>query len=199
MKLYSIMIFYKDNGKATLLKSASELSSFSFFYKKNAGEFMVFTGRLLAERSEAPCRNTVTENEYKLRCYARPDKLSAVCVTDQEYEDRVAFTMLSKVLDDFSHDVPASNWPMIREEKDCKFTKLPEYVAKWQNPREADALTRVQDEVEETKVVLHQTMQSVLERGERLDDLVKASENLSDQSKMFYTQARKMNKCCSWA
>ncbi len=55
-----------------------------------------------------------------------------------------------------------------------------------------------QDEVEETKVVLHKTMQSVLERGEKLDDLIKASESLSDQSKMFYTQARKMNRCCSW-
>uniref|UniRef100_A0A915M8H7 Uncharacterized protein n=1 Tax=Meloidogyne javanica TaxID=6303 RepID=A0A915M8H7_MELJA len=56
----------------------------------------------------------------------------------------------------------------------------------------------VGDEVEETKVVLHNTMQSVLERGEKLDDLIKASENLSDQSKLFYTQARKMNKCCNY-
>lgn len=75
---------------------------------------------------------------------------------------------------------------------------MPELLTKWQNPREADSLTRVQDEIEETKVVLHNTIQSVLERGEKLDDLVKASENLSEQSKMFYTQARKMNKCCSW-
>ncbi|VDK43299.1 unnamed protein product [Gongylonema pulchrum] len=41
-------------------------------------------------------------------------------------------------------------------------------------------------------------VQSVLERGEKLDDLVAASEGLSNQSKLFYTQARKMNKCCSW-
>ena len=56
----------------------------------------------------------------------------------------------------------------------------------------------VQDEVEETKVVLHNTVQAVLERGEKMEDLIKASENLSDQSKMFYTQARKMNKCCNY-
>ncbi|KAI6215118.1 Synaptobrevin-like protein YKT6 [Aphelenchoides besseyi] len=160
-------------------------------------EFMLFTGRLLCERSEAPCRNTITQDEYKLRVYARTDKLTGVCVSDQEYEERVAYTLLSKVLDEFTQQVPAATWPMIREEKDCNFSKLPEFLTKWQNPREADSLMRVQDEVEETKNVLHKTMKDVLERGERLDDLVTASENLSDQSKMFYTQARKMNKCCN--
>jgi len=71
-------------------------------------------------------------------------------------------------------------------------------LAKWQNPRDADAMTRVQEEVEETKIILHNTIQSVLERGEKLDDLVQKSEGLSAQSKMFYTSAKKMNKCCTW-
>uniref|UniRef100_A0AC34PW66 V-SNARE coiled-coil homology domain-containing protein n=1 Tax=Panagrolaimus sp. JU765 TaxID=591449 RepID=A0AC34PW66_9BILA len=106
--------------------------------------------------------------------------------------------MLSKIMEDFTQFIHPSQWDNIKTDKDCNYSKLPELLAKWQNPREADSLTRVQDEVEETKVVLHNTIQSVLERGEKLDDLVKASENLSEQSKMFYTQARKMNKCCSW-
>jgi synaptobrevin family protein YKT6 len=75
---------------------------------------------------------------------------------------------------------------------------LPALLAKWQNPRDADAMTRVQEEVEETKIILHNTIQSVLERGEKLDDLVQKSEGLSAQSKMFYTSAKKMNKCCTW-
>jgi synaptobrevin family protein YKT6 len=105
---------------------------------------MLFTGRTVTERSQAPSRNCVTEQEYRIRCYVRPDSLAAVCVTDQEYEDRVAFTMLSKVLDEFVQAVPASTWSKIQEEKDCNFTKLPELLTKWQNPREADALMRVQ-------------------------------------------------------
>jgi synaptobrevin family protein YKT6 len=39
--------------------------------------------------------------------------------------------------------------------------------------------------------------QSVLERGEKLDDLIAKSENLSEQSKMFYAQSKRMNKCCN--
>lgn len=63
---------------------------------------------------------------------------------------------------------------------------------------QADALSRVQSEIDETKVVLHSTIAAVLERGEKLDDLVTKSDELSAQSKMFYTQAKKMNKCCTW-
>jgi synaptobrevin family protein YKT6 len=88
---------------------------------------MQFTSRLLAERSQVPSRQTITEQEYRLRCYVRPDSLAAVCVTDQEYEDRVSFTMLSKVLDEFSQAVPASSWPTLQE-KDCNFNKLRKFL-----------------------------------------------------------------------
>ena len=56
---------------------------------------------------------------------------------------------------------------------------------------------KVQTELEETKVVLHKAIDSVLQRGERLDDLVEKSDQLSSSSKMFYKQARKTNSCCN--
>lgn len=43
---------------------------------------------------------------------------------------------------------------------------------------------------------LHKTIESVLERGEKIDSLVAKSDGLSAQSKMFYTQAKKQNSCC---
>uniref|UniRef100_A0A8B9CK60 YKT6 v-SNARE homolog n=1 Tax=Anser brachyrhynchus TaxID=132585 RepID=A0A8B9CK60_9AVES len=47
-------------------------------------------------------------------------------------------------------------------------------------------MTRVQAELDETKIILHNTMESLLERGEKLDDLVSKSEVLGAQSKAFY-------------
>ena len=55
---------------------------------------------------------------------------------------------------------------------------------------------KVQKELDETKVILHKTMASLLERGEKLDDLVAKSDQLSAQSKMFYKTAKKTNACC---
>lgn len=54
---------------------------------------------------------------------------------------------------------------------------------------------RVQQELDETKVVMHKTIESVLERGEKLDNLVERSNALSAQSKMFYKTAKKQNSC----
>ena len=47
-----------------------------------------------------------------------------------------------------------------------------------------------------SQVVLHRTIESMLERGEKLDTLVGKSEDLSMASQMFYNQARKTNSCC---
>ena len=49
---------------------------------------------------------------------------------------------------------------------------------------------KVQKELDETKIVLHKTIESVLERGEKIDSLVEKSDGLSAQSKMFYSM------CC---
>ncbi len=50
------------------------------------------------------------------------------------------------------------------------------------------SIMRIQQELDETKIVLHKTIESVLERGEKIDSLVQRSEGLSAQSKMFYRQ-----------
>ncbi|CAJ0962496.1 unnamed protein product, partial [Mesorhabditis belari] len=200
MKLYSILVFYKDQetSQAQVLKSAYDLASFSFFNRSSVQDFMHFTGKLLVERSGSGSRASVTEQGYCLHVFLKNDGLAGVCVTDNEYQQRVAFTMLTRVLDDFTTKVHSSQWVKIKKETDCQYNGLSAFLAKWQTPSEADPMTKVQEEVEETKVVMHQTIQSVLDRGEKLDDLVKKSDALSEQSKLFYTQARKMNKCCNY-
>jgi len=73
-------------------------------------EFIEFTCKLVVERSALPSRTSVKEQEYYCHCYVRADGLSGVVVSDAEYQQRVAFSMLTKVLDDFAVKVPASQW-----------------------------------------------------------------------------------------
>lgn len=44
---------------------------------------------------------------------------------------------------------------------------------------------KIRRELDETKIVLHKTIESVLQRGEDLENLAEKSEALSRQSKMF--------------
>ena len=57
-----------------------------------------------------------------------------------------------------------------------------------QDPAQADKLTKIQKDLDETKVILHQTIDSMLQRGEKLDDLVGKSHDLSMASQIFYKQ-----------
>ena len=78
--------------------------------------------------------------------------------------------------------------------------QLEVYLNKFQDPTQSDAMSRLQSDLDDTKIVLHSTIEAVLQRGEKLDDLVDKSEALSMQSKAFYKTARKTNSCCgtSW-
>uniref|UniRef100_A0A8C8FMK5 Synaptobrevin homolog YKT6 n=1 Tax=Oncorhynchus tshawytscha TaxID=74940 RepID=A0A8C8FMK5_ONCTS len=198
MKLFSLSVLYKGTTKSNLLKAAFDLSSFSFFQKSSVQEFMTFTSDLIVQRSSIGSRASVKEQEYLCHVYVRNDSLGAVVIADGEYPSRVCFTLLDKVLEEFSRQVSSIDWPSGSPDT-VHYTALDSYLAKYQNPREADAMSKVQAELDETKIILHNTMESLLERGEKLDDLVQKSEHLGNQSKAFYKtvrNARKQNSCC---
>lgn len=157
---------------------------------------MDFTGKIIVERTRIKERASVKEQEYVCHVFVRENNVSGVLISDIEYPQRVAFTLLGKVLDQFLEEFPLHRLSSL-DERDIVFPKCSEYLAKYQNPKDADPMMKVQAELDETKIVLHDTIQSVLERGEKLDDIVKKSEELSLQSKTFYTTAKKTNSCCT--
>ena len=197
-KLYALLVLYKGEQSSHVLKDAYELSSFGYFQRKSVEEFMNFTSKLLAERTGLGERQSLQENEYMVHAYARADSsLVGICFSNQDYPKRVAHTLLTKILEDFQSQVPRSSWPV--DAKVEGFGELAVMLAKYQKPEEADPMTKVQNELDETKIILHNTIEAVLNRGEKLDDLVDKSEGLSLQSKTFYKTARKTNSCCgSW-
>jgi len=196
MKIYSLSIIQTSAGNpSTVLISASDLSSFSFYQKGSVGEFMGFFSKTVAERTPAGQRQSVQESTYTFHAYNRggSENLAAVLITDQEYPVRPAFSLLTKVLEEFASTVPESSYAT---PSSISFPQLQTYVAKYQDPKQADAIMKVQQELDETKIILHKTIESVLERGEKLDNLVDRSNALSNQSKMFYKTAKKQNSCC---
>jgi len=156
---------------------------------------MGFLSRTVAERTPQGQRQSVQENNYVAHVYNRggAEQLAAVIITDQEYPVRPAFSILTKALEEFISRVPQSSFS---NPSAIHFTEIQTYVSKYQDPTQADTIMRIQQELDETKVVLHKTIESVLERGEKLDNLVDRSTALSAQSKMFYKTAKKQNSCC---
>lgn len=75
----------------------------------------------------------------------------AVIITDHEYPVRPAFSLLSKILDEFSSKVPQSSYATPAS---ISFPEITTYVQKYQDPRQADTIMKVQQELDETKIVL---------------------------------------------
>jgi len=131
--------------------------------------------------------------------FVRADKLSVVCVSDHEYPPRVAHTMMQRCGEDFAGQIDSSQWAG-GEEVTGFNGQCEVYLERFQDPTKSDAMSRLQTDLDDTKIILHNTIEAVLQRGEKLDDLVDKSEALSMQSKAFYKTARKTNSCCgtSW-
>ncbi|GFO46266.1 synaptobrevin homolog ykt6-like [Plakobranchus ocellatus] len=196
MKLYSIAVLLKTpEGKGKILASKNELASFGYFQRATVNEFMTFTSKILVERTATSSRASVKEQEYICHVFVRSDNLSGVVIADHEYPQRVAHTLISKVVEEFPEKCPKPQWSSVVENA-VQYPELTDYLRKYQNPKEADAMTKIQSELDETKIILHNTIEAVLERGEKLDDLVEKSEGLSLQSKTFYKTAKKTNQCC---
>ncbi|KKF93986.1 hypothetical protein CFO_g3659 [Ceratocystis platani] len=207
MKLLYIGIIRNSSEPAVELIAEKELSAFSRFTRTSItlkevalktsrpyGEFMTLFAQKVAERTKPGQRQDIEEQDSTFHVYSRSEGIAGVIISDHDYPALAAHQILSKVVDEFLSDHPKTTWAT--GSPALSMPQLKEYLAKYQNPEEADSIMKIQKELDETKIVLHKTIESVLQRGEKIDDLVAKSDGLSAQSKMFYGQAKKQNSCC---
>ncbi|PGH00299.1 hypothetical protein AJ80_09193 [Polytolypa hystricis UAMH7299] len=163
---------------------------------------MTLFSKTVAERTRPGQRQDVEEKSHTFHVYGRTEGVAGVIISDADYPALVAHQLLSKILDEFLAKYPRTAFIGATPDSPppsglpLPFPQLKEYIAKYQDPSQADSIMKIQKELDETKIVLHKTIESVLERGEKIDSLVAKSDGLSAQSKMFYGQAKKQNSCC---
>lgn len=160
------------------------------------GEFMTLFCKTVAERTRPGQRQDIEEKSYTFHAYGRSEGIAGIIISDPDYPALVAHQLLSKIVDEFLAKHPRTSFISSDVSSPLVFPELKEYIVKYQDPSQADSIMKIQKELDETKIVLHKTIESVLERGEQIDSLVAKSDGLSAQSKAFYTHAKKQNSCC---
>ncbi|XP_055822877.1 VAMP-like protein YKT61 [Solanum dulcamara] len=197
MKITALMVLKctPEGSDPVILANASDVNHFGYFQRSSVKEFIVFVGRTVAKRNPPGQRQSVQHEEYKVHSYNR-NGLCALGFMDDHYPVRSAFSLLNQVLDEYLKNFGES-WKTVQSDNAQPWPYLNEALAKFQDPAEADKLFKIQRELDETKIILHKTIDSVLERGEKLDSLVEKSSDLSAASQMFYKQAKKTNSCCT--
>ncbi|KAE8721717.1 VAMP-like protein YKT62 [Hibiscus syriacus] len=197
MKITSLLVLkcHPEGSDPIILANASDVSHFGYFQRPSIREFIVFVSRTVAKRTPPGQRQSVQHEEYMVHSYNRTG-LCAIGFMDGHYPVRSAFLLLNQVVDEYQKSFGES-WRSAQADSTQTWPYLDEALTKFQDPEEADKLLKIQRELDETKIILHKTIDSVLARGEKLDSLVEKSSDLSAASQMFYNQAKKNNQCCS--
>jgi len=190
VRLFGIAIGRKEGDKVTKICEEIDVSTFGFFQRNSIGEFIRFTHTVVLERTPRNDRKSISQEAYLCHSYVTSSGLCACVIADEEYPRRPAFVMLSKIIEDFEKEFP--NWSKI----DSAQFDLAKIMTRWQDPKTADSILKVQTELDETKAIVSETLEKILDRGQKLDDLVSRSNELSEQSKAFYKTAKKTNSWC---
>jgi synaptobrevin family protein YKT6 len=197
MKIIYIGIVKNEQKPAVELCAERDLSSYSRFTRSSISEFLTLFSKTVAERTKPGQRQDVEEQSYTFHAYGRSEGIAGIIISDMEYPALVAHQLLSKIVDEFLSKHPRSSFANATQSSPpLPFPELKDYIVKYQDPQQADSIMKIQKELDETKIVLHKTIESVLERGEKIDTLVEKSGELGAQSKLFYAQSKKQNSCC---
>ncbi|XP_034708251.1 VAMP-like protein YKT61 isoform X1 [Vitis riparia] len=179
MKITALLVmkWQGDSIDPVILANACDVSQFGYFQRSGAKEFIVFVGRTVAKRTPPAQRQSVQHQEYKVHSYNR-NGLCALGFMDDNYPVRSAFSLLNKVLEEYQKNF-GDSWRNAQADVTQPWPYLNEALTKFQDPAEADKLLKIQRDLDETKIILHMTIDSVLARGEKLDSLVEKSSDLS--------------------
>ena len=201
MKLVWSAVIRPKEPNACILTSAEKLDHIGYFVRSTAREAFVFAGRTLANQKTPPGgRVSVNEANHICNVYADPaGRWCAVCFVTEDYPQRVAFDYLSKLSDAFLKATGGRVDDSADNRAPVGFAaEHSALLGSYQNANEVDKLTKIQNELEQTKVVMHRTIEEALQRGVKIDGLVAKSQDLSGSSKMFFKTAKKQNQCCTY-
>ncbi|PFH32574.1 putative prenylated protein [Besnoitia besnoiti] len=188
------------------LCSAFELGGYSFYQKHSVKEACKFLARTAIPRVSKEAREMIEHEGSVAFLYRFIDSLAVVAIGDAEYPSRLAFRLLHEVHEKFVRAVPVAVWasaeppgasscaPQIRFKDE-----LAALLQTYQNPRQADAVTRALEKSEQAQMEVRRTMEAVLQNGEDLTELVQKSQDLSIASKQLFktaTKAKKHYACC---
>jgi hypothetical protein len=104
---------------------------------------------------------------YKTCVFCEGDAIhTLLCKID--YPDHIAFLVLQKDID----------------------------IISAQDPANIDKLYKTQKEIESIRIIMHEAIDKVLIRGERIEDLQDRSKILGETSAKFFDRSKELNRCC---
>jgi synaptobrevin family protein YKT6 len=179
------MIFAVCIQNNDIESSYFDLSKFSFFMRNTIREIIMATfDEILKNKSSIPeLRMALFHQEQIDSAYLatfKKDNKVILMIISNKYGRNTAEQLCKELID---------------EDNNNNQTKIIEDYNKNYNVK-INKLDKISEQLKDTKVLLIETIDCLLKRGERLDILLDKSIKLSEASKRFIKAAKKTNRCC---
>ena len=202
MRIISIHIGLKTGEKDFIfLRKAYELGFIPFYKRSFAKSPLDFAARTCLQRVRQKETVKVKLEDVEgawMFAHVNLDKIGVSVICDSEYPDPAAKKVIIGVIKSFTEKFTIGQILDQKVDTSMEFAELNKMIKLFQDPKEADKLMKIEKELDEIQVMLTKTLNDLLERGEKLDELAKTSEDISDTSYNFYKNAKKANsRCCS--
>lgn len=113
-----------------------------------------------------------------------------LCIADREYKQGLAFQFLDKIRVAYTSNRGTNARQMLQGKMKTEMEFF--------NTDKADKVKQVKNQIEEVKGVMIENVDRLLERGEKIDDLVDRTEVLVQQSEGFLDGSRELRRAMWW-
>jgi len=122
-----------------------------------------------------------------------------MCITDEDFERTRAFLFLSDIKQKFIQTYGLQVATAIAYAMNTEFSKvLAQQMVFFSQSREIDKISRVHGQIDELKDIMIKNIDSLRDRGEKLELLVNKTENLSNNSVAFRKTSRNLARQMFW-
>jgi len=125
--------------------------------------------------------------------YSASDGLIFLCMSDEQFPRRIAFAFLDDVKNRFLAVYKTSFKDALPFAMNEEFSRvLQRQMEYFSYDPSVDKIALVQKKVDDTKKVMVENIERVLDRGEKIELLVSRTEQLQDQSYKFSSESRRL-------
>lgn len=197
MSLYCLSILKQTdyNNSAIFLYQEYDVSSFNFLTRHYALEIFNFLSRSLCDsKNTKEDKHILVHNQYVFHVLKVVD-IVAVVVTSSDYLDGIAFSLAKKTIYQLLDEYPKVI-SLTTVDTYIKSDSIKQLFILYKNQLQASKIHKIQHNLDETLSITTNLLEKILERGQKLDDLVEQSNDLSNSTRVFYKKTKELNRCC---
>ena len=211
VKLYGLLIVKRvknrDICKHIILSGHILIPLHAIYFKKSIKQIAGEYGKFIATKMELGTTKIYTHKDkkntssqtckkYKINITTRHNGLIGVLVTDDNYPRRISLTIIQNILDKFELKYNINDLNGIKDYCVSKFNKECHNILKAnKDPSQSDDIYKTQKEVEDIKNIMEENIDKILDRGEKIEDIIERTNELDSNAYDFYRSAKKL-ACC---